>query len=533
MTGEAQPEGSELAAGHPAPLSRREWCLTAVLLGAAVAPLWVGRWLPVLDLPQHLGLAAIVARLGDAPGGLSRWYEMGPRLTPYWGYLAPMRALALALPLEIASKVLLSLYAAAVPLAAGWLLRELGRDPRWAVFSLPLVYGTNFFFGFEPFIVSTPVFLAALALTDRHLRSGLPAPRWALAAGAAAAAVFLCHVQTYLLYGLCTIVLAAVHARRGRWWLRTAALAPSVALFCAWAVPAFLRGGPVPVAHTVHYRSYGTVGRLGAKYESAREVLARIPERTVGAFNDGSDQALGAAAFVALLLAVALARADGAPAARRPLAAARRGELLAVVVLAAALLLPVEIAGQWYLAPRYLAFAALLAPAFVRGPAGDRRAVLAVAAAIGVAAFANVAVKVRAFQRQVAGYEAVAARLEPGRRLLGLPFDDGARGPLRLWPLLHWAAYYQVSPGGDVGFSFAGLPSIPVVYRPGMQAPHPYEWRPDQFEWSTMGRFYDYFLVSGVPRGAGGRDLAAHARVLQTAGAWSLWVPRDAERTAR
>jgi hypothetical protein len=78
-----------------------------------------------------------------------------------------------------------------------------------------------------------------------------------------------------------------------------------------------------------------------------------------------------------------------------------------------------------------------------------------------------------------------------------------------------------------VGFSFAGLPSIPVRYRPGMQAPHPYEWRPETFDWATMGPSYDAFLTSGEPRGRGGSELRAHAVPAVRAGPFTLWTPRD------
>jgi hypothetical protein len=111
--------------------------------------------------------------------------------------------------------------------------------------------------------------------------------------------------------------------------------------------------------------------------------------------------------------------------------------------------------------------------------------------------------------------------------VLGLPFDRGIAGPVRLWPFLHWAAYHQVLAGGDVGFSFAGLPSIPLRYRPGMQAPHPYEWRPDHFDWATMGHAYDAFLVSGAPYGRGGQELRSHAVVVARSGPWTLWKPRS------
>jgi len=188
-----------------------------------------------------------------------------------------------------------------------------------------------------------------------------------------------------------------------------------------------------------------------------------------------------------------------------------------------------EVNGQWYINPRHLVFAALLAPLILaRPPDGAlRRALLAAGAAVALAACANAGLHIRAFQAQVGPFERIAAALPPGGRVLGLPFDHGASGPVRLWPLLHWACWQQVLAGGDVGFSFAGLPSIPVRYRPGMQAPHPYEWRPESFDWATMGRYYDAFLTSGEPRGWGGADLRAHAVPSVRAGPFTLWTPRE------
>jgi hypothetical protein len=124
--------------------------------------------------------------------------------------------------------------------------------------------------------------------------------------------------------------------------------------------------------------------------------------------------------------------------------------------------------------------------------------------------------------------------MEPGKRVMNLMFDNGARGPVRWWPLLHAGCYYQVRRGGDVSFSFAGLPSIPVSYRPGMQAPHPNEWAPQQFQWASMGRSYDYFLVHGRPwpgtdaaRLAQWADLVAKAPSPAGAPAWELWRRKD------
>ncbi len=517
---------------------RLELALGAALLAAAAAPFWAGRYLPFLDLPQHLGLAAVVSRYGDPATRFSEYYLIDGRPTPYWGYYAAMAILARALPLELANRLLFTAYALAVPLGAAYLLASFGRDRRWAVLAVPLVFSTNLFFGFATFLLSIPLFLFALGLTERHLAGERMRARHAAPLLLVAALVELFHAQTYLLLGLCVVLLGAIHARGARFLLaRSAPYLPSLALFAPWFWRSFVRPErPGAEEHTVHHQLYGAVGGLGAVWEPWRVVLATIPQRLTGAFTDGSDLWIGGALLAVFL--VALVTGHGAappppPGARAPgrLRAsflARRCDLLVLALLASYLAVPMEISGQWYVNPRHLVFAALAAPLLLARPGGGWRAALLLGGAVvALAAGVNTAAHVRAFQRQVGPFEEVARALPAGGRVLGLVFDSGRTGPVRIWPFLHWACWEQVLAGGDVGFSFAGLPSIPVRYRPGMQAPHPYEWRPDQFDWATMGSHYDAFLVRGVPRGRGGVELLAHAEVAVAAGPWSLWRPRD------
>jgi hypothetical protein len=538
-------------------VSCRSRAIAVLLLAAGAAPFWAGRFLPFLDLPQHLGLAAVVTRYRDPATAFARTYLVQAGVTPYWGYYGSMWLLGRALPLELANRLLFSAYAVGLPLAAAFLLSSFRRDPRWAVFTLPLVFSTNLFLGFASFLLSLPLALLALGLAERHLAAPGFRLGTALGLAAAAALVFLFHAQSYLVLGLCVLVLFAVHLR-GLRWAATRALAflPSLTLFALWFVPSFVTPERAAPRHTAWHRSYGGLSGLGAAYEPWQVVLRKAPERIFGSFGDGSDRALGAA--LAAVFAVALLVAYGPAHLPDPLPASRgegmsptglpppavrgegRGEgrlrrfllahrcdLLVLALVASYLLAPMEISGQWYVNPRHLVFAALAAPLLLaRAARGWRAGLAALAAVLALATSANAARQVRAFQRQVGPFEEVAAAFPPAGRVLGLPFDDGAGGPVRLWPFLHFACYAQLLAGADVGFSFAGLPSIPVRYRPGQQAPHPYEWRPEQLDWATMGPAYDAFLVSGTPRGRGGEELRRHAEPVARAGPFTLWRPR-------
>ncbi|MFL5261185.1 MAG: hypothetical protein ACJ79L_02100, partial [Anaeromyxobacteraceae bacterium] len=460
-------------------MTRRDLAAGALLLAAAAAPFWAGRFLPFLDLPQHLGLAAVVARHVDPATAFARTYALDLRPTPYWGYYAAMWLLSRALALETANRVLFTAYALAIPLASAYLLASFGRDRRWAVFAVPLAFGTNLFFGFASFLLSIPLFLVALGLAERHLAAQRPRPRVAAALAAATCAVYLCHAQTYLVLGLCVAVLLAAHERGVRWALgRAVPFLPSLALFGAWFWRSFIvrEAAASAAAHTVHHGGYGRLGALGAVWEPWQVVIGKMAERTFGAFTDGSDRRLGGALLVVYAVALALAygpapkERDPDPSVRPERSAAEpkdapdptvlrrwllshRCDLLVLALLASYLLAPMEISGQWYVNPRHLVFAALALPLLLARPAtGPRAAVAAAAAVVALAVCGNAGLKISAFQRQVGPFDAIEAALPAGGRVLGLPFDLGAAGPVRLWPFIHFACYAQVLAGADVGF---------------------------------------------------------------------------------
>ncbi len=531
----------------------------ALLLVASAAPFWAGRFLPLLDLPQHLGLAVAVAHAGDSGSPWARYLEVDLWPVPYWTFYAAMWLLQKAFSAETAARLVLSAYAVGLPLAAGFLLRSLGRDPRWAVLAVPLVFSTNLFYGFVPFLLATPLLALALGLLDRHLAAERAAPGGAAALAAAAAAVYLSHPQPFLLLGFATLLLAGLHWRGWRWAARRALpLLPALGLFAAWMGRAFV--APRSDFQRPGYSWHGRLWDLGMSWEPFRERVGRAMEHLFGSFSDRSDWWMGwlLAAFLALSAVAARAGpGSGDAAAKPPLRERlrqRRGEVLAASFFLLWLVLPYSVRGQWYLAPRYLVFAALLAPAFLHAPPqGRRRWLLAGGAALALAFCANAGLKIGAFQPEMAGLEEVLARAEPGGRLAGLLFlhrlEGGAvqelePGPVkhpgldpdqphpaeqRISTLHHAPAWYQVWRGGDLGMSFAGLPSNPVRYRPGMKAPFPLEWQPERFDFATMGPFYDWFLVRGAPPGPAA-DLARHAVPVARSGRWELW--RRAAATA-
>ncbi len=97
-------------------------------------------------------------------------------------------------------------------------------------------------------------------------------------------------------------------------------------------------------------------------------------------------------------------------------------------------------------------------------------------------------------------FDSVLARAEPGRRLIGMIFDQNSRSA-KFSAFLHFQAYYRARKGGVASFSFAELPQSPLRYRPETAPPpHPagWEWHAYSFRNDVDGLYYDYVLVHGI-----------------------------------
>ncbi len=66
---------------------------------------------------------------------------------------------------------------------------------------------------------------------------------------------------------------------------------------------------------------------------------------------------------------------------------------------------------------------------------------------------------------------------------------------------LHASTVLARERGGLTNFSFALTPHSPLKYRDLIPPTFPSEWRPEQMNYETQGRFYDHFLVRGVHPG--------------------------------
>jgi hypothetical protein len=214
--------------------------------------------------------------------------------------------------------------------------------------------------------------------------------------------------------------------------------------------------------------------------------------------SDGSDHQAVVVAFALAAAAALLALVTGRETKEGPIA---RWRIVGLTALAFVLYfaLPFDIRGYMYdLNTRYahLAAALLVSCVPVLKPEWTKRATWVAAAAALVMAVPLVRT-FRSFADEAHALDAIVEATSPKPRVMGLIFNAGSRFVSH--PVyLHASTVLARERGGLTNFSFALTPHSPVMYQHDPPPTFPSEWRPDQMNWQTQGRFYDHFLVRGV-----------------------------------
>src|SRR5579863_3047554 len=177
--------------------------LIGVLLLAAMllAPIWIAPFPPLLDYPNHLARAFVLAHLDDPNFSFREFYRADWGAYPYLGMDASLAVLVRLFPIETAGRVYQSMCVLALPAAAWFFLRQAQPDAEAAsLWSLLIAYNVFFLEGFLNFDLSLAVGLLALGMWLRWLaRPGTA--RW-VAALAAFTAAYFTHLLGFAIAGL-------------------------------------------------------------------------------------------------------------------------------------------------------------------------------------------------------------------------------------------------------------------------------------------------------------------------------------------
>jgi len=454
--------------------------LAAVLAGLGLAvPLWVGRFVPLLDLPQHLAVVAVLRNHGDPTWGFARFFDVQwGEFTPYWSFYLATGLLSWTMSVETAARVYLTVYALAFPWAGIAVCRAFGRSPWLGLLAAPLALNTNLYLGFISYATGVLGLLLLLAVFEGHRQEA--APRRAALLVVGGIVLFFTHVQAFAFFVAAALLLAATQPALA-WRARAGRLLPLLpallGLLAPWLYIQF-----VAAREGVAGRyTFGRLARLRASFQPPGEALADLPESIAGAFQDGSDLCL----LGAWLVLVVWAR----PGLRRP--RVLLPALLALVLYFAA---PMSIAGQWNIGPRFAWLAALCVLPALQVSEARATAVGAMAAVLAIATGVNAARVHVAFDREAGALDEALSAIPRGTRVMALVFDP--RGAvLDKWPYLHAGQYAMVRRGGMTAANLGRVPVFPIRLREAPAYPSVDAFRPGDFRWETMGSAYDYFLL--------------------------------------
>lgn len=451
----------------------------AAAIGAALClvPIWASGHLPMVDLAQHAAQIALWTHRDDPlffPPDVYRFHWF----TPYLGAYVLARAFAALFGVATALKLTVSVAAAAVPLSAAVLLKVTRGDGWWAVAAAPLAFGVSFYSGFLNFMLAIPVAILLIAAVLRF--ESEPSPRNGTWIALASFSLAFCHALAFAVGGFvaaAAIVGSSSDLRtKFRGGLFLAAPFPVVA---AWALTVWLGEAHV---------------RTPIRWTGLPSRLYRTPAALVGS----PEAAIGLAALVLVLGALVL------------LGVRMRSNRAVLAALGAAglfyLTAPDAAFHTVVLPERFPALLAILLLTLLRMPEAPRarRGVVALLLVLATAWTAHLALRFRGFDREMAGFDRILEKTEPGKVLRLVAFDQTSRA-VPGYPLFWNAgAWYQVRKGGFVGFSFSQLFPVLVRYRETPPWAEPLWTKRDAFEWRDVDREVDYFVFRGQdldPRG--------------------------------
>jgi hypothetical protein len=545
---------------------RRYWLLLGGLTLVYLLPIWAFRFLPFVDLPQHLGFATILRNYNNPATDYRQVFEL--KLWPAHNvlHLFICYLLSFVTSVETANRLFLSLYVIGFPLALHHLLKTLGGS-RWLnLAGFLFVYNFNLFWGFPGAAFDIPLVILVLSLTLRYVASPFPLhrvergqgvrssrPGLLLLVGLLAVVTFLGHALLYLfMLALLNVVLLAYTAgqpttapAREKWrpfWFVNLSLAPASIFFAGpWQASVFSQEGD-------------NVLTLLFSVLTPASMASRFNEFFSSVYQRGDEISL----FMAKLLVVVAVTATIISLVRRRVGTSPLGDTtrsgipggffsgrdqtvnwLIVFSLGCYLFLPAETRTTSTLNGRFVVFVFLflvarLALFTAEWKLNSRRISVLLAATVLLNAV-NLGYRFAAFNREVAPAAAMLRKLPKDKKVLGLMYESRTKPDLLGYDvLLHFANYYQVWNRGYSGFSLAAFHYFPIHYRGEnrfLQTGQ--EWAPWEFVFPDGWQFYDYYLVHGRVIHPG-HDYISRGPLVGQAGEWSLYQrPDDVGDTTR
>jgi hypothetical protein len=486
-------------------LRRRDpllWLFVALAV-VSLFPVWSVRYHPLPDLANHMAASSVWVHLRDPRWDFAQYYALNLGLNPYWGYYVPMRLMAPIVGIDLANRLVLSLYVLSLPLGVTWLAVRLGRSAWLGLFAFPFLWTFCFTFGFIHTSLGLALVPGAVAAFDWFCER----PTWgrALAAVALGLAVFFCHVVPFLLYIGCAGLVGLLHRERTPRRM--------IARVLAWTATL---GIGVLVATLGRGKGMGGTHYTFSWDPHPLQLLLHAYDWTWNNCTGHEDELLAIALGVGFVALAATARGW------RPQGAHDLRALACVfAAVAGYLILPKSVltpSYSWGVKYRIAAWALLFLAFLIPGAiAGWRRWLFVPVVVAGLGFAVDAAVHWRAANRYTGGFDEATAAMPDGARplfILGKPFADAGvrQGYVQSWP-----SFYTAYRGGYNPWLFD---DFPLRFRQRYPAP---TWQSMAFNWEQHARYYDYVVTfRRTPESVFGAHRNDVTNV-RTVGAWSVW----------
>lgn len=502
-----------------------------VTMLSLLSPIWVGRYLPLLDYPGHLASLFRWRHLHDPALRFDRFYELNLQPIPYWVQYGAEYLLAIPFGEEVAQKLFLSLAIGLLPLSVAVYAKQLGRDPWVGILAAPLAWNMNVSHGFLAYVGGLPLLFFALAALDGFAT----APSWkrGLLTLGLGVSLYFSHVLiwgAFLFVGTFTALLAIRPLT-----LRKLLCLPLV------LVPVFLVGVWAQTYGDADKTNLPISGKGFHEYEGVfntfSENIKMIPDWALNTLPELRDEQLYSALLMLcwLLLLVTGWRSVSTESISPPpvsryalLKASLPGKAAAALFLISLLYfnLPRSLLRPFYwyainqrLAVLVAAFALLL----IQGPllrTKLRRTILLAAMVLSTVYSLDISAHFLRFNRRNRVFEELLAQVPKQKTVLPLMFYLGDPDSL-MNCFNQWGSYLQIRQGGYMTQYF---PIEFPLRRRRVKTPHGPSWdSPQDFRFAQHAAGWDYLLLHGNTRNPelSGRD--PRLRLVDRRGNWALF----------
>ncbi len=516
---------------------RTAWSQSPILLTGLVVmvlssllPIWIGRYVPLLDYPAHLANLFVWRHLDDPMFGFSRYYDTNLAPLPYWVQYGIEYGLATVFGEELAQKLFLSLAIVGLPASVALYAKQLGRDPWLSVLACPLAWNMNVANGFLAYVGGLPILFVALWALESYAAQ----PSWRRAALAVSLGI-LVYFSHVLLWGvlLCVFGFTAFLCVR-KASLRLVLLAPlpllPTLLLGVWAQRF---GSADKTRVTVSGKGWAdVVGVYSDVWQNLQTLKGWTLNTMPGVRDEIYYQAVLLLVWLGLFLTGFRRETPATSAQETPPLWRRivgRAELGFVIVTALYFSLPRSLLQPfyWYAVNRRLAvLVALFALLMIRGSVFRgplRRALLAMAMFLSTVYTADLGAHYFRINRRIKAYEELIALVPRGKQVLPLMTQFGDPD-CAVNCFNQWGSYLQIRQGGYM------IPFFPVEFplrRKHVQTPMPIAWdQPQSFRFPEHGRGWDYFLIHGPVLPSLFAGSGDSVRLLGQRGDWTLYEKR-------